>query len=235
MKKYGKLIMAAVALVVLIGAAHILYANLTESYQPDSPLQYISQETRDGEMEEADLENENIEEAEAGSGEAESAAPENANRAPDFAMIDYEGQSKDLHGFFGRPIVLNFWASWCGPCKAEFPDFQKAYEKYGDTVEFLMVNMTDGMRETKEKASAFVQDGGYTFPVYFDALQSAAYTYSVYSLPTTYFINASGELVAGAEGMLDAESLERGISMILPNAEETKHLKAAGREKEMQE
>lgn len=217
MKKYGKLIMAVAALIVLIGAAHILYGNLTEAYHPDSVLRFAAQNTKTQEMEaqESETQKTEKEEMEAQAQEAEGQMQEERMEAPDFAMIDQSGQSKDLHGFFGKPIVLNFWASWCGPCKAELPDFQKAYEKYGGEVEFLMVNMTDGMRETKEKASEFLKSEGYTFPVYFDALQSAAYTYSVYSLPTTYFINADGELIAAAEGMLDAESLEKGIAMIL--------------------
>lgn len=215
MKKYGKLMAAVAALAVLIGAAHILYAGLTKNYQPSSALKNIEKKTETEETKEDSSEKEHA--------------------APDFAMVDQAGQSKSLHEFFGRPIVLNFWASWCGPCKAEFPDFQKVYEKYGEKVVFLMVNMTDGMRETKEKASAFVEAGGYTFPIYYDALQSAAYTYSVYSLPTTYFIHASGELAAGAEGMLNAESLERGISMILPDAEAEKDLEESKQEAEIRE
>ena len=194
MKKYGKLILIIGVLVVLILGARALYTQLSGQYQPDSSLQEMKSEQDAAENEKTE---------------------ENTALAPDFSIIDQSGQSKNLHSFFGKPIVLNFWASWCGPCKMELPDFQSAYEKYGSEVEFLMVNMTDGMRETKEKASEFMASEGYTLPVYFDALQSGAYTYSVYSLPTTYFIDAEGKIVAGAEGMLNAESLEKGISMIL--------------------
>lgn len=189
MKKYGKLITAVLLLIILIGGARILYGELIKRYQPDRSIQ-LSEEVSQSEDSEASI------------------------QIPDFAMIDLEGKSVDLHGFIGKPIVLNFWASWCGPCKMELPDFQKAYEKYGEDVTFLMVNMTDGMRETQEKAQEFIKAEGYTFPVYFDALQSGAYAYRVYSLPTTYFIDSVGTIIAGAEGMLDAESLEKGISMI---------------------
>lgn len=138
------------------------------------------------------------------------------NLAPNFTVETADGEEVSLHDFFGKPIVLNFWASWCGPCKMELPDFQDAFEKYEDEIEFVMVNMTDGMQETKEIAMEFMEGEGYTLPVYYDTAQDAAYTYTVYSLPTTFFINAEGEAVAYAQGMIDAETLENGISMIYP-------------------
>lgn len=138
------------------------------------------------------------------------------NLAPNFTVETADGEEVSLHDFFGKPIVLNFWASWCGPCKMELPDFQDAYEKYAGEIEFIMVNMTDGMQETKEIAMKYMEDAGYTLPVYYDTAQDAAYTYTVYSLPTTFFISADGEPVAYAQGMIDAETLETGISMIYP-------------------
>lgn len=132
----------------------------------------------------------------------------------DFTMENAAGESVALFDYIGKPIVLNFWASWCGPCKAEIPDFQEAYEKYEGEIEFLMVNMTDGAQETKESAMTFIEEQGYTLPFYFDTQLQGAYTYGVYSLPTTFFINAEGEVIAYAQGMIDAETLETGISMI---------------------
>ena len=137
-----------------------------------------------------------------------------SNLAIDFAMENIAGEEVALFDFLGKPIVLNFWASWCGPCKAEIPDFQEAYEKYEGEIEFLMVNMTDGAQETKESAMKFIEEQGYTLPFYFDTQLQGAYTYGVYSLPTTFFINAEGEMVAYAQGMIDAQTLEQGISMI---------------------
>ena len=134
--------------------------------------------------------------------------------AMDFVMETAEGEEVMLYDFVGKPIVLNFWASWCGPCKAEIPDFQATYEKLGEEVEFIMLNATDGVQETKEGAMEFIKEQGYTRPFYFDTQMQGSYLYSVYSLPTTFFINAEGEVVAYAQGMIDAATLEYGISMI---------------------
>ncbi len=133
---------------------------------------------------------------------------------PDFSILDADGNEVKLSDFFGTPIVLNFWASWCPPCKAELPDFEEACKKYEGKVVFLMVNLTDGQRETVEEAKDFVASQGYTFPVYFDTKYEAAYTYGVSSIPQTYFINADGSLEARATGMISASQLEQGIGMI---------------------
>ena len=81
--------------------------------------------------------------------------------APDFIVYDSEGNEVALSDFLGQPVVLNFWASWCGPCKSEMPDFQEVYEEYGEEVQFLMVNLTDGSQETVESASDYIANNGY--------------------------------------------------------------------------
>jgi thiol-disulfide isomerase/thioredoxin len=94
------------------------------------------------------------------------------------------------------------------------PDFDAAYKKYGNDIHFLMVNLTDGAYETVSSASAFIQQKGYSFPVYYDTSEQAAYTYGTGSIPVTYFIDARGVLAAYGSGALDAETLEIGISYI---------------------
>lgn len=152
------------------------------------------------------------------SAQTESQARETAkpvNYAPDFEVLDNDGNTVRLSDFRGKPVVLNFWATWCPPCKAELPDFDRSAATYGDEVTFLMVNLTDGGRDTVSGVREFVAANGYTFPVYFDTRYSAANAYRVSSIPTTYFINAEGEIVSYKVGMVSASELEKGIQSLL--------------------
>ena len=133
--------------------------------------------------------------------------------APDFTVLDWDGQKVRLSDFVGKPVILNVWASWCGPCKSEMPDFDEAYRKYGSEIHFLMVNCTGG-RETVESAKAFIEDSGYSFPVYFDTTYEAASVYGASSIPLTFFIDAQGDLVTYGMGALSAQLLQKGIDMI---------------------
>ena len=135
--------------------------------------------------------------------------------APDFTVYDAEGNGITLSALMdGKPTVLNFWASWCGPCRSEMPHIQEAYERLGGEVSFVMINMTDGQRETQESAEEYMAESGWTFPIYFDSDYDAAMTYGAYSLPQTYFIDAEGRLIAAARGSMSAEVLQSGIDMI---------------------
>lgn len=135
--------------------------------------------------------------------------------APDFTVYDMDGNPHKLSDFRGKPVILNFWATWCGYCEAEMPDFEEKYQQYGDQIHFLMVDVTDGAQETVEKASAFIAERGFTFPVYYDTELQAASAYNTSGLPTTYFLDAEGYFVAWQQGMLSAESLQKGIDILL--------------------
>lgn len=135
--------------------------------------------------------------------------------APDFTVYDADGNAHKLSDYQGKPVILNFWASWCGPCKMEMPDFDEKYQAYGDQVQFLMVNLTDGSQETVETASAFIAERGYTFPVYFDTDMAGAIAYGVNAVPVTYFIDAEGNFAAWQQGVLSADTLQQGIDLLL--------------------
>ena len=137
------------------------------------------------------------------------------NLAPDFTVYDREGNAYSLSDFRGKPVVLNFWTSWCNPCKHEMPYFQEKYEEYGDRIQFLMVNLTDGSQETVDSAQGYIDSQSYTFPVYFDTEYSGAIAYSVSAIPATYFIDETGELVAYGKSSLSSEQLQRGIDMLV--------------------
>ena len=191
MKNKKTLIIFILAFVVLLGGAYVLYSQLGQSQTPDQ-LSVQQQENDKSETEEQENQK---------------------TLAPDFTVYDAVGNEVRLHEFIGKPIVLNFWASWCGPCQMEMPDFHEKYLELGDEINFLMVNMTTG-RETLDSAKSFIAEKGYTFPVFYDTKSDAATTYGAYSLPTTYFIDDRGYAVAQATGAIDGETLGRGIDMI---------------------
>ena len=201
-----KLLALAAGFVLLIAAAFVLYTALGNYAQAGQLVTVATTEapTTEAPTTESDTEKPTQ--------ESETTSP--VVLAPDFTVYDLEGNPVHLLSYLGKPIVLNFWASWCGPCKMEMPDFQKAYEELDGNVQFLMVNMTDGSRETVETAISFIESQGYTFPVLFDSDMDAAITYNAYSLPTTYFISAEGQVIARASGAISAELLQQGIDMI---------------------
>jgi len=134
---------------------------------------------------------------------------------PDFTVYDREGNEVHLTDFVGKPVIANFWASWCGPCKMEMPDFDAAWAEYGDDIHFLMINMTTSFQESYTAAATLIGQEGYSFPVYFDTDGSVAETYGISSLPTTLFLDAQGCGVTYAIGAIDAETLQRGIDILL--------------------
>lgn len=143
-----------------------------------------------------------------------SESEENKTKAPDFTIYDSDGNSINLSDIEDKPIVLNFWASWCPPCKNEMPYFDTVYLELGDEIQFLMVDLADGNRETVEKGMTFIEDEGFSFPVYFDTANEAGSIYGVRSIPTTYFIDKDGYIVTGVQGAIDEDTLRKGIMLI---------------------
>ncbi len=139
-----------------------------------------------------------------------------AETAADFTVYDEAGNAVSLSDYFGKPIVVNFWATWCPPCRAELPDFDEAAAKYGDQVVFLMVNLTDGYRDTVESATAFArEDNGFSFPLYFDLSYSGVEACQVNAIPVTLFIRADGSLLYQQIGMIDGAALEDYLEQLL--------------------
>ena len=196
--KILKLLIWVLAFAVVIVGASVLYNRL-------------SGEVKLGGLATAPQATAAPEETEEAVGETEA----EADPAPDFTVYDLEGNAHKLSDFRGKPVLLNFWASWCGPCQMEMPDFQKFYESHGDKVHFVIVNLTDGQQETVESASKFIAEKGYTFPVYYDTDIDAAVKYGVSAVPVSYFIDAEGEFVAWAQGALNADMLQQGMDMLL--------------------
>ena len=134
--------------------------------------------------------------------------------AADFTVFDEAGNPVKLSDFSGKPIVLNFWASWCPPCKSEMPHFNSVYANKEDEVVFLMVDLVDGQRETKEKGLQYVTDQAFDLPVYFDTKQEAAFAYGISSIPTTFLIDAKGNIVTSYKGAINEATLIEAIKLI---------------------
>ena len=131
--------------------------------------------------------------------------------APNFTVYTEDGKAVKLSDFFGKPIVINFWASWCGPCRDEMPHFEEAYETLGRSVQFIMINLDP----SKEDAKEFLTENGYDFPVYYDSYSEASTKYGVSSIPTTVFIDRDGHIDSKGVGNLSKEALMDGIEDIM--------------------
>ena len=218
MKKGDKFILLALVFVALMILATMGYRVLSEQYAPQdikNPAQLSqsdSEATANGQNNAAIPPDDT-------SANGNSAA---VSQTPDFTVYDMDGNAVKLSDYFGKPIIVNFWATWCGPCKSELPAFNTMYAKYKDDVHFLMVNLTDGSRDTKESVTAFVNDGDYTFPVYFDTTMEAAYTYSAYSIPMTLLITSDGQLAHTQMGAMSEETLEQYIQTLIKISKENK-------------
>lgn len=137
-------------------------------------------------------------------------------KMPDFTVWDENGQETTLLEILdGKPAVLNFWTSKCPPCKEEMPHFQKAYEEFGEEVQFIMLDGVGCMGETEESGKEYVEEEGFTFPVYYDLEMDAVMSYGIQAFPTTFFIDKEGNLADGRQGMLTEELLRQGIEGII--------------------
>ena len=190
-----KYIILAVVIVVLFVGAIAVYRQLSKKYTPPMDL---PPPTTAGKMPDA---TEDIKK----------------NTAPDFTVLDKDGNTVRLSEKFGKPIVINFWATWCPPCKQELPDFDKLCKEYGDRVVFMMVNLTDGYRDTVDGTKRFVSGKGYTFPVYFDTKDNAASAYNVSSIPQTTFIDANGNVYKTRIGAMSEATLRSYLNSLLGN------------------
>jgi peroxiredoxin len=139
---------------------------------------------------------------------------EEGNLAPDFQLTTLDGTIVKLSDQKGKKIFLNFWASWCPPCKAEMPNMEKFYQGLNnDSVEILAVNLTTE-EKNRDDVSKFVNDHGITFPILLDDKGKVGDTYQAITIPTTYVIDTNGIIRKKVIGPLSEEMMEKFIASI---------------------
>lgn len=134
------------------------------------------------------------------------------SEAPAFALADLDGNPVRLDDLRGRPVLVNFWASWCGPCVEEFPLLQRAAAEHSDEG-LAIIGIV--FRDNSEAARAFMQRMGAGWPAAMDPGEEVARRYGIFGPPETFFIDSSGTVVARQIGQLGTTDLERHLAQIL--------------------
>ena len=196
MKDKIGLIITVIAIVGLFAGIYFLYSALSEKYTPER-ITVNDNSNNSDKNSWASSENTELKEY----------------SVDNFTVYDADGNRVELWDFIGKPIVLNFWASWCGPCQSEIPHFEQAYAE-NSGVMFMMVNLDD----TKSSGKDYIEKNGFTFPVYYDTTGEAAQKYGIMYIPTTFLIDRNGELVGKVDGSMSKDELNRCISLV--NGEE---------------
>lgn len=140
----------------------------------------------------------------------------------DFTLTDQYGETHTLSDYKGKTVILNFWATWCPPCRAEMPDIQKIYDDYlqaeDDSVVILGIAAPGlGQEQDEEGITSFLTENGYTYPVLMDTDGAVFGAYGIYSYPTTFFINTEGKVFGYINGQMSQSILEDAIQQTVDN------------------
>ncbi len=143
--------------------------------------------------------------------------------APDFTLVDQYGKEHTLSEYKGKTIFLNFWGTWCPPCRSEMPEIQKLYEKYGSNEENLIVlgiaAPKYGDEGTVEKIKEFLSENKYTFPVVMDETAEMFYRYGISAFPTTFMIDVSGNVYGYVQGAITGDIMESIVQQTMDSRE----------------
>lgn len=132
-------------------------------------------------------------------------------KAPDIHLKDLNGKDVSLSDFKGKNVYLNFWATWCGPCRGEMPDIEKLYEEtnISDLV-ILAVNLGEDSNTVK----SFIDSNNYNFKILLDSDKTAASLYNINAIPTSFFIDKNQNIVAQKVGAMSIDEMRAYVSLI---------------------
>ncbi|MBO8162669.1 MAG: TlpA family protein disulfide reductase [Brevibacillus sp.] len=133
--------------------------------------------------------------------------------APHFSLNSIDHETYRLNGPREKPLILNFWASWCGPCREEAPVLKQLYEKYRDRLDLYAVNLTTD--DNLEDAKAFVEKYELPFPILLDTEGKVGRLYLIQGIPTTFFVDRSGVIRNMMLGMPSKELFEQEVKALL--------------------
>ncbi|MCO6449256.1 MAG: TlpA family protein disulfide reductase [Caldilineales bacterium] len=139
------------------------------------------------------------------------AQPDAGSMAPDFAIHLTDGTTTHLSDYRGRPVLLNFWATWCPPCRLEMPDLEAAYKQYGDDLVVLGIDAG----EAHESVATFQKEMGISLPLVIDPRQEVMAAYKTNSLPSSFFIDRNGRVRVRWIGLLTPDVLQEHLQQIL--------------------
>ncbi|MAG37639.1 MAG: cytochrome C biogenesis protein [Dehalococcoidia bacterium] len=158
----------------------------------------------------------------ASAGSSESVAPSVGHQAPLFEATTLDGKTVHLEDFRGQPVFVNFWATWCGPCRIEMPHIQALSQQYRDRgLVVLAISIDDLASERDVRAyieAGSPETGSYTFPILLDAQREIAQEYKLFGLPASYFVDARGIIRASHPGAMSRDVMVEKVRSILPGA-----------------
>ncbi len=143
---------------------------------------------------------------------SESVKAELDKPAPDFTLKDLDGNTVRLSDLRGKVVFLNFWATWCPPCRAEMPDIEKVHQKYKDQD---VVVLGIDLRESADTVRAFVEEGGYTWTFLLDTTGKVGSMYNVSAIPTSYFVDKNGIIRAVTIGGMTGATIEAKLAQAM--------------------
>lgn len=133
--------------------------------------------------------------------------------APDFELVNLDGETVRLSDYAGRPVILNFWATWCAPCRVEMPELQRAHDAFGDEGPVML---TINQEESAAQVGDFFNEIGLSLPALLDPKGKVGLAYGAFFLPTTVIVGPDGTVVAVHRGMISRDMLDQYLGKIAP-------------------
>ena len=131
------------------------------------------------------------------------------NKAPNFTLKNMNNKDITLRNLEGKKVFINFWASWCPPCKTEMPAIQKLHENYGEEIEIIAVNL----EEQKKKVKKYLENENLNFTVLLDKNKKAANKYLIRAIPTSYFLDENGVIIEKHMGILNYQNMKEILNL----------------------